>query len=271
MAYVVFDREILDRLLNVLGNADGDLCFFLPFYEDTLGATSDIQDISARGLHASNIVAVDNDPVIRGYLRSVRLNGTDEYLEIPDNVLLTSISGGVDAAFSVGCAFNLHAVNAAIKCLIGRWDSTTPNFEWMLGLTALEYPCFRIADDSAGATGDEGREDQTAVAIDTWYVLIATYDGRGTADPKPGMNIYRYDGATHTWDDAVDDADIAGAGAYADMEDLAIATRIGASNTGGVAAEFFNGEIMMPCYTRRELSAADARRAALLMVEMMGL
>jgi hypothetical protein len=203
---------------------------------------------------------------------AARLNGTDELWEIADNALLSAISGGVDAAFSVGCAFNMRVVSAANKILISKWDDQTPNAEWILYLSALEYPSFELFDNSV-LNGEEGREDQTAVAANTWYIVIATYDGRGTADPKPGINIYRWDGASETWDGAVDDADITGAGVYVDMEDTAQPVMIGAADTGAgpVAAEFFDGDICMPFMTMRELSAADARKAAELMVHLMGL
>lgn len=256
-------------LLNLLGDADGDLCFFLPFLEGTLGAGADVQDLSSRGLHASNIVAVDNVPVIRGDLLSVRLNSTDEYMAIPDNVLLTPIAAGIDVAFSVGCAFKLAAADANIKCLISKWDDTGEE-EWRFGLTALEYPEFQISDDDV-AGANMGREDQTAVAASTWYIIIGTYDGRGGAACNDGMNIYRWDGVTRVWDGVVDDANIDGGGVYIDMEDNANDVNIGASFAGGAASEFWPGEMMMPWYTRRELTAADAERAALLMVRIMGL
>lgn len=272
MAEVTFDQDVLEHLLNLLGFADDDLCFFLPFFESNPGAGEDVQDVSSVGLHGLNTVAFDNVPVIRGNLLSYRFNGTDEYLTIADNVLLTPIAGGVDVPFSVGCAFKLDAVNAAVKGLIGKWDLTTVNAEWLLSLTALEYPSLQVMDDSV-AVSNMGREDQTAVDVNTWYIVIATYDGNaGGADaPEDGINIYRWDGGTRTWNGAVDDADIDGGGVYVDMEDTAELVFIGATNTGGAAAEFFDGEIMMPWYTRRELSAADALRVAQGMIRLMGL
>lgn len=264
--------ECVRELMNVLGNMDGDLRFLLPFLEGTLGAGADVQDISFRGLHASNVVAVDNVPVIRGDFLSYRQNGVDEYLAITDNVLLSAVAAGIDAPFSVGCAFKLAAIDANVKSLICKGDFTTPNAEWFLRLDATELLEFQVFDDSVGATGNMGVEDSTPVVPLVWYVAIGTYDGRGTATPNLGMNLYRWDGETHDWDGAVDDALIDGAGVYVDME---VGTggdvRIGASNTGAAAAEFWPGEIMLPFLTMRELSAGDAERAAAIMVRIMGL
>jgi hypothetical protein len=272
MAEVTFDRELIDRLLGLLGDPGGDLVFCYPFYENTLGAGADVQDISSHGIHSVNQVAVDNVPVIRGNLLSYRLNGTDEFLETPDNVLLTPISAGVDVAFSVGCAFKLDALNAANKHLISKWDDQTPLAEWRLYLDATERPTLELMDNSVGATGNIGREDATAVAIDEWYILIGTYDGAGGEADIPGsINLYGW--TTGEWMGAIDDTTINGAGAYVDMENTATPMMIGAADTaaGPVAAEWFDGEIMLPFMTRRELSVNDALRVARQMVRLMEL
>ncbi len=262
------------ELMNILGDRDGDLRFLLPFMEGTLGAGADVQDLGSRGFHASNVVAVDNDPVIRGDFLSYRLNGTDEYLNIPDNALLSAVAAGADTPFSVGCAFKLAALDANVKSLICKGDFTTPNAEWFFQLDAGELLEFQVFDDSAGATGNMGVEDATPIVPLVWYVAIGTYDGNvpGTPTPNLGMSLYRWDGATHNWDGVVDDTLINGAGVYADMEvGLGGDVRIGASNTGAAAAEFWPGEMMLPFLTMRELTAADAQRAALKMVRIMGL
>ena len=271
-ATVAKECDCILELMNILGDQDGDLCFFLPFVEGTIDGVVDIQDLSSRGLHAASVRAVDNVPVIRGDLLSVRLNGTDEDIRINDNVLLTPIAGGVDVPFSVGIAFKLGAVNAAFKNLIAKWDDTTPDWEWRLSLSDLEYPSFEVVDDGVGVS-NMGREYQSAVDLDTWYVLIGTYDGQigGGEAPQDGMNLYLWNGATHNWDGAVDDADVDGGGVYAQMVDTAQIVTIGASYAGGAVSEWFPGELMMPWYTRRELSAADAEDAARLMVKIMGL
>lgn len=274
---VTIDASELSRLMNLLGDSDGDLCFWLPLGE-TMGAGADIQDSSSRGLHGTNPVAADNPSVIRGGLMSRRFNGVDEYMEIADNVLLTPIAGGVDTAFSVGCAIKMDAVSAAEKFLICKWDDQTPLREWRLFFDVTEDISFQIADNSV-VNARRGRSYDTALVIDTWYIVIATYDGVGGPDPEAGMNIYLYtDGVG--WNGVVDDIDDnGGGGPYVDMEDTAQPVMIGAGDTAGgpVPDEFWPGEMMMPFMTRRDLSEADifgvsgAERVARQMVRIMEL
>lgn len=272
MAEVTFDRALLDRLLVLLGDPEGDLRFLLPYFEANPGAGADIQDVSSRGFHATNVVAYDNAPVIRGNLLSTRLNGTDEYQEIADRTLLSAISGGIDTAFSVGCAFNMSTANAANKYLICKYDDQTPNREWRLYLDDQERLCFQIIDNDV-ANAEQGRRDATVMDATIWYIVIGTYDGGGGATAQNGMDLYRWDGAAGAWDGAVDDTDINGIGVYIDMEDTVQPVMIGAADTaaGPVSAEWFPGEVMMPWMTMRELSAGEAEAVALAMVRLMEL
>ena len=253
--------------MGLLGNHDGDLAFLLPFAEGTLGANADVQDLSNRGLHASNITAVDLAPVIRGDLLSVRMNGTDEYMEIADNVLLSAVSGGVDVAASWGCAFKFDAPDANLKTLISKYDNNTTNQEWRIWVDAAEKINIDLWDDSAAARG--GRLYNTALDARVWYVVICTYDGRGGPAPQDGLNIYLWEGDGHSWLGAVDDTD-GTAGVYVDMEDTVQPVMIGASDAAA-AERFWPGEMMLPFMTRRELSAGDARRVAETMVHILGL
>jgi len=264
----------LRRLLNTLGNADGDLVFFLPPFERNPGAGAALQDISNRGLHGRNVTAYDSGSGhnIRGRMLAARLNGNDEYWEIADNVLLTPISGGVDAAFSVGCAFNMRAVNASTKTLISKYDNQTPNYEWRIHLDATERIVLQLLDNNV-VNGYRGRYYNTPLIANTWYVAIATYNGVGGTDAADGITVYLWDGASETWLGAVDDTDFNGAGVYVDMEDTAQPVMIGAADTaaGPNPDDFWDGDISMPFMTRRELSAKEAEKAARLMVSLLEL
>ena len=271
-ASISAEEDYLEYLLGLLGNHDGDLAFLLPFAEGTLGANADVQDLSNRGLHASNITAVDLAPVIRGDLLSVRFNGTDEYMEIADNALLSAISGGVDTAFSVGCAFMVKTDNANLKQLITKWDDQTPNAEWRFILDGSEKLIGQLFDNDV-ANSERGRRYDTSLGFNIWYVGILTYSGVGGTNAEDGINMYLWEGNGHSWMGAVDDTDQNGVGVYVDMEDTAQPVMIGAGDTAGgpAAAGFWPGEMMLPFMTRRELSAGDARRVAETMVHILGL
>lgn len=262
-----FTTEDLNRLKNLLGG--NDVSFLLPLFESDPAATENVQDWGNHGLHGSNIVTFDNDPAIKGNMLNYRFNGTDEYMEIPDNDLLSGISAGVDAPFSVGCVFKMNAVNASPKILISKFDDQTTNMEWRFYLDPGERINFELWDDSV-ANAYKGREYNTPLVVYQWYVAVATYDGRGGPNPYLGMEVYLWDG---DWLGAVDDTNNVGGGVYVDMENTTQPVMIGASDSAGgpVAGEFFNGDIALPFMTRRELSAVEARDSVLTMVRMMGL
>ena len=271
-ASVEVPDELLGKLLNILGDGDGDLVFLLPLFESDPGAGDDIQDLSSVGLHGANVNALTYAPYIRGSLLSYRLDGTTDSLDIADNVLLSSIAGGVDVAGSWGCAFNMRTANAALKYLIAKWDDQTPNVEWRLFVDAAEKINFGVMDDSV-AVSDKTRLYNTVLPVDTWFVVVATYDGQGGATPEAGINLYLWDGATKSYLGAVDDTTLDGGGVYVDMEDTAQHVSIGAADTaaGPVPATWFGGDIALPFMTRRQLSAGEAEKAVLTIVELLGL
>lgn len=265
-ASVFRETEHLEELLGILGNHDGDLSYLLPYLEGTLDAAADVQDLSSRGLHAVNPIERDYPPVIRGDLLSQRYNGTDEYMTIADNALLSAIGAGVDVPASWGCAFMIKAVGTE-QILIAKDDDVAATArEYALGLDNAEKLFINIYDDSVPAT--RGRYYNTALLINTWYVVVATYDGRGAANAELGLTLYLWNGATHAYMGAVDDTTTT-AGVYVDMEDTAEPVLVGARNNAA-RSEWFNGEQMMPWMTRRELSAEAAERAILHMVHIMG-
>jgi len=266
----------LRRLLILLGDHDGDLRFMIPPFEQNPGAAAAVQDISGRGLHGTNVAAygATEGHFIRGRMLSAMLDGTADCWNIPDNVLLSFGTGVADTPFSLGVAFCMDAENAANKNLIAKYGAAG-TLEWRLFLDAAEKLNMELYDDNAAAS--RGRLYDTALAVNTWYVAIATYSGVGTDTPQTGVNIYLWEGAGETYMGAVDDTVLtAGAGPYVAMEQLAEAVIIGARNSAGYA-EWFPGEVCMPFATARDLSATDvdgvtdAEKAIRLMVSLLEL
>jgi len=271
-------RYLIDNLLEQLGAGTPSNVVMLGVPSDEMANADPILDLSPASLAGSNVGATaDNPPVIRGGVLSARLNGTDEYWEHADNALYSAVSGGVDVAFSVGCAFKMTAPNASGKTLISKYDTITPNLEWRVTLGADEKIFFRIVDDSV-VNANRGRLFNTALDAMVWYVALCTYDGRGGASAQDGMSIYLWDNV-NKWSGAVDDTDNVGAGVYVDMEDTVQPVMVGASDTAGgpAAAEFWPGEVVLPFFTRADLSGAAgngltyAENAARIIVELMGL
>ena len=75
------------------------------------------------------------------------------------------------------------------------------------------------------------------------------------------------------WLGRTDDADNDGAGVYVAMENTATVVTIGAGLTAGgpVAAEFWDGDIMLPFITGRELSEGDCHKLFDIGMRILGL
>jgi len=269
-------RYLIDNLIEQLGAGTASNVVMLGVPSDEMANADPILDLSPASLAGSNAGATaDNPPNIRGGILSARLNGTDEYWEHADNALYSAVSGGVDVAFSVGCAFKMTAANAANKMLVSKYDNNTPNAEWRLYLDGLENPILQLVDDNV-ANSERGREfNTTPIPAMVWHVLIGTYDGRGATGAADGINLYLWDNAGK-WQGAVDNVDNNGVGVYVDMEDTVQPVMVGAFDTAAVAGHW-PGEIVLPFFSRADLSGVAgnglsyAENAARIMVELMGL
>lgn len=272
----VIPRYYIDELLDTLGQGTPGNVRFLLVPDQDLANGALCPDLGVHGLNATVQGANhDTPPLIRGGMLSSIFNGTDEEWTIADNALLSPITGGVDVAFSVGCAYKLAAGNAANKNLIAKWDDQTPNWEWRLGMSDAEFPFFMVVDDSV-ANSQRGRNYTTASTALRWYILIGTYNGVGGTDAHLGMNLYLWD-MVNGWQGAVDNANSNGVGIYVDMEDTAEHVTIGAASVaaGPTEAEWWPGEIALPFMTLGDLSNTTggvtyAERAATLMRRMLG-
>lgn len=247
-------RYLIDNLIETLSQGTPANLRFLLVPTNSLTANEWCPDLGFHGLPSQVQVTHDVDPALRGSLLSSLFNGTDEWWETPDNALLSAVSAGVDVAFSVGCAFKISAGAATNQHLISKWDDQTPNVEWRLMLSDAEFPVFMLMDDNV-ALSQRGRNYTTAITINRWNIIIATYDGRAGLTAEEGINIYLYD-AVNLWQGAVDDANSNGAGDYVNMEDTAQPVMIGAADivAGPNPGEWINAEIVLPFMTLGDLS-----------------
>jgi hypothetical protein len=139
------------------------------------------------------------------------------------------------------------ATPAADATIISKWNEDTDGQlrEWRFLLSGTNgYPRLELYDESANAY--IGREDQTAITVDTWTMLSATHDGSGA---NTGINVQV---------DAVvlDDAD-SSSGTYVAMENttavLSIAHNLSAASTP-VAEGFWDGDMASIGICRSALS-----------------
>ena len=244
-------RDLLDLLVNALGKAE--LRGLWPFLETDPGVGAQVQDVSSRAFHGANVAAFGTDPFLFGGVLAYVFDGTDEFIVVPDNVLL-SFDGTTDKPFSVGACIYQRA-NAAIKTIVAKWDVAGDDREWRLYMDAAEKLTMELCDDGV-PNAEQGRLYNTALGTDQWYFVAGTYDGSGGATAGAGINLYAGDFSAETWLGAVDDADANGVGVYVDMENTAETVNIGSDTSAG-GAEFFLGSMALVWVTARELTEAE--------------
>ena len=136
---------------------------------------------------------------------------------------------------------------AQAGCVAAKHKSGANGAEWELSFDANAYPRFAVYDGTRAKA--IGRERRTAWTAGAWGLLIATYDGSGSA---AGVRLY-LDGAR------VDDAN-ASAGEYGAMRATAAPLRIASRETSGANAGFFEGALAMVGVWGSHCSADEAWR-----------
>lgn len=194
---------------------------------------NDANDSSPNGLNGTlqNSAVVSNDVL--------ELNGTDQYVAVPDNNLLSFGNSTADLPFSISAWVNMTEVsNFAIISKTGEYQFQTDS---------LDKVSFQLFDDSVGST-NIGRSYNTALTDyeGKWLNLAATYDGSGTS---VGIKIY-LNGVE------VDDTNSENnAASYVAMENLTNDLLIGKNSTDFAKGKFDDLKIY-----KRILSADEIKR-----------
>lgn len=198
---------------------------------------------------SESLAAFDTPPAALGGGAAVAFNGTDERGTVPASAAYSFTSGSVDEPFSVAALVRPDAARAG--CVAAKHTSGENGAEWELSFDANAYPRFAVYDGTRAKA--IGRERRTAWTTGAWGLLIATYDGSGSA---AGVRLY-LNGAR------VDDAN-ASAGAYGAMRATAAPLRIASREAQGDGAAFFEGALAMVAVWGSHCSADDAWRLAAL-------
>lgn len=175
-------------------------------------------------------------------------DNSDDEGDSPDSDDHSFTLGGVDEPFSVFALLDTDdATPAAVQTILAKWNLDTDGElrEWRFFLTATNgYPTLELYDESANAY--IGRQDQTALTVDTMTFLVATYDGSGV---NGGINIFV---------DAVDLDDAnSSSGTYVAMENLGGVLNVGHSLSAAgtpVAELFWDGDMALLGLARKELT-----------------
>ena len=235
------ERQFVADLLQALRD-----CRFLWLPRLTDGATSTDRTRRAAAITWSERPAeFDTIPTALGAGAAVAFNGTDERGEAPASAAYSFTSGGVDDPFSVAALVRPDAARAG--CVAAKHKSGEKGAEWEVSFGASGYPRFEVHDGTRAKA--IGRERRTAWTPGVWGLLLATYDGSGSA---AGVRLY-LDGAR------VDDAN-ASAGVYGAMRATAAPLCIASRKAAGADAAFFHGALAMVAVWGSHCSADDAWR-----------
>ncbi len=179
----------------------------------------------------------------------------NNHLEGVDHADFSHVSAGDDLPFSIG-AFVLPRLAGTKQTIFGKYDVAGAAREYALRLDASEKIEFELFDESiADANAAVTAPGDTALTINVWSSVIATYNGAGG---NPGLGASSMTLVTYL--NGIDDTGtVVGAGGddYVDMEDLAGPPMIGAADDQAAPTFEFEGRIALPFITGKELSAAE--------------
>ncbi len=160
----------------------------------------------------------------------------------PPAAFWSFISGGVDAAGSIGCWVNTATIDDA-GVMMAKWIAE----EWIWARNATRN-LVQFRDESAGVT-ITGQSLPFAQDVGIVAFMVMTYDGRGGVDAVDGVNIYK--NTVEFMDNRTNNA------SYVDMEDGSVAFEWGdGSNANNFIGDFQGGGIG-PFKTNQELTVAQ--------------
>jgi len=180
------------------------------------------------------------EPLGLGY--ALPLNGTDEFVLVPDHASLSFGDGAHDEAISAFVLARLPSA-ATTRALVSKWGNAAG--EWLFNVNGVGRVGFICRDESAAAS--IGRRETAVVPTAAWALYAASYDAsRSAAGLRVSRNGLR-----------VDDLDDS-AGAYVAMENLGAAAGIGASQPVGAWTDFWPGHVAAVVLSGRDHTPTEA-------------
>ena len=146
-------------------------------------------------------------------------DGTDDYISVADAANLSFGDGSNDSAFSVSAWIKMDDIASFVIASKGVYNSTG---EWSFETLASGKLALYLYDESVANTY-EGGYYNSVLSANTWYHLVATYDGTGGTGASAGISIY-VNGASQT-------VTLSDGGTYVAMENLSHDVWIGRGST----------------------------------------
>ena len=162
---------------------------------------------------------------------SISFDGVNDVVQVNDNDLFSFGNGTSDSPFSVETWVNFNSIPTnGFTGLVSK-DSGGSSREWAL-IVNNTNKFFRIFIKNLGG-GFQQSIDATNITINTntWYNIVATYDGRGGSSAYQGLKLY-INGVQGTYGNVVQQS-------YTSMSNTTSKLNLG-SYSGG---QFLNGDI----------------------------
>jgi hypothetical protein len=248
----------LDSIITILGSTRTVL---FPFIE-SVGQVVQSYEESVHDLTPSDGAARDLEAEFIPYKHSGGVHSyfidrsVNNHLAVgADHDDFSAISGGVDAAFSVG-AWCLPRLAGTQQALFAKYDVAGGFREWQLFLNASEEIQFELFDESiADANAAVTAPGATALTVNEWAFVVATYGGQGGAPGFAGSSM-----TLAVYLNGVDDTGtVAGSGGddYEDTENTATIPLVGAADDSAGPTFEWEGRIALPFVCGKELSAGE--------------
>ena len=118
----------------------------------------------------------------------LRLNGVDEYLEIPDNKVFSFGDSSGDLPFSIEAWLKPNDVTGFAIISKGIYNT---NAEYILWINHLNKLSFELYDESVNNNYILANYNSSLASYEgSWFHVCATYDGRGGSSANAGIKLY---------------------------------------------------------------------------------
>ena len=169
-------------------------------------------------------------------LYSMDFDGSSDYIDLGDSDSLSFGDSSTDSPFSISAWIYMN--DATNFRILNKYNA--PNYEYQFDLSSSDKLQFYIFDGS----NYRGVGYDSALSINQWYHVVATYDGRGESSAQSGMVLY-VNGSP------VNDITYS-SGSYTAMHNTTAPV-----NIGRIASSYANGKIDEVAIFNRALNTAE--------------
>jgi hypothetical protein len=188
--------------------------------DDDGAGTTTATDLSGNGHNGTKNGGLTevSDPSFNG-VRAWDMDGTDDYISIPDDDAFSFGNGTTDSPFSISTWVYVHTFDPVITPLVSK-NSDFNRGEWYFSISNTQALQLTLIDDSLLGRCWRVGSGKT-LSTNEWIHVVVTYDGSGSST---GIKFYVNGEEVSSLDNSN--------GSYVAMENLSDAVQIGRRDTG---------------------------------------